>query len=219
MAVNAHASEDENWANVATATVSDCLDRLHAMHAGIRRISGSGVFGPALTVATCAGDSATIHRAIEVAPAGSVMVIDAAGHPGRAVWGEILAAAARQRGVRGVVIDGVVRDAAALRAAAFPVYARGSCPAGPHKGFEGNWGAPIQCGGIVVATGDLVIADDDGVVVVPASRVTGLRAAVNARMVKEQKIMNSIREGGSTARMMGLHSVAEPEPHIPRDGD
>lgn len=203
--MNEPTAEDENWAGVATAKVSDCLDRLHSMHAAIHRISGGHVFGRAFAVETCAGDSATIHRALEVAPAGSVMVIDAAGHPGRAVWGEILATAARHRGVRGVVIDGVVRDVEALRAADFPVYARGSCPAGPHKGFDGNWGGSVQCGGVIVVSGDLVVADADGVVVVPASRVEGLRAAVNALLLEEHGMMTSVRNGGSTARMIGLH--------------
>lgn len=192
------------WAGLAAATISDCLDRLQAMHAGVHRVSGGDVFGPAFTIETCAGDSATIHLALEVAPAGSVLVIDAGGHLGRAVWGNVLTVAARHRGVRGVVLDGVVRDLDQLRAAEFPVYARGACPAGPHKGFSGRSGAPVQCGGVVVATGDLVVGDADGVVVVPASRIDGFPEAVQARVIDEERWMSSVRDGHSTASLLGL---------------
>lgn len=200
---------ETRWAGLAAATISDCLDRLQAMHAGIHRISGCNVLGPAFTIETCAGDSATIHRALEVAPAGSVLVIDAGGHVGRAVWGNVLTEAARHGGIRGVVIDGVVRDLDQLLAAEFPVYARGVCPAGPHKGFAGRWGIPVQCGGVVVAAGDLVVADSDGVVVVPKSRIVGLPDEVQDRMIDEKRWISSVRDGHSTASLLGLTGSAD----------
>ncbi|MPZ95591.1 MAG: hypothetical protein GEU96_11950 [Propionibacteriales bacterium] len=207
------------WQGLAAATISDCLDRLHAMDAGIHRISGHGVLGPAFTIETCAGDSATIHRALEVAPAGSVLVIDAGGHLGRAVWGNVLTVAAQHRGVRGVVLDGVVRDVDDLRAAEFPVFARGACPAGPHKGFAGRWGATVQCGGVVVATGDVVVGDADGVVVVPGSRIDGLPEAVRARVAEEERWISLIREGSTTATLLGLTGAPDQGQPTARVGD
>ena len=198
----------DRWSGLPTATISDCLDRLQAMHAGIHRVSGGDLLGPAFTIETCAGDSATIHRAIEVAPSGSVLVIDAGGHLGRAVWGNVLTVAALQRGVRGIVLDGVVRDLEALREVDFPVFARGTCPAGPHKGFVGRWGVPVQCGGIVVTSGDVVVGDADGVVIVPGSRIDGLPEAVEARVIEEDRWMSMIRDGHTTATFLGLNGIS-----------
>lgn len=145
------------WRDLPTATVSDCLERLGAMDAGIAPLTGAGLVGPAHTVETGAGDSSTLHRALESAPAGAVLVVDGGGYLGRAVWGCVLTGAAQAAGVVGAVIDGAIRDVAAIREAGFVVYARGACPAGPHKGFRGRIGATVQCGGVVVGAGDLVL--------------------------------------------------------------
>ncbi|MEX2374422.1 MAG: RraA family protein [Dehalococcoidia bacterium] len=194
----------ESWAGYATATISDCLDRLQAMHSGIRLLSGEGLVGHAFTVETGAGDSATLHRALELVPPDSVLVVDAAGHLGRAVWGNVLSVAAMRRGVRGIVVDGVIRDLAEIHAAGFVTYARGVCPAGPHKGFQGRWGEPIQCGGVVVATGDLVVGDGDGVVVVPASRIDETERAVLATEERERLLLEDVNRGATTAELLGL---------------
>lgn len=193
------------WHRAATATISDALGRLHAMHAGIRLLSGDGLVGRAFTVETGAGDSATLHRALTEVPPDVVLVVDAAGHDARAVWGFVLSVAAQQRDVRGLVLDGVVRDLADTRAAGFPVFARGACPAGPHKGFDGRWGHLIQCGGIAVASGDLVVGDQDGVVVVPAARVEEAAARVAAIEEQERDLLAQVRAGARTADLLGLN--------------
>lgn len=200
----AGAVEADAWRRLPTAVVSDCMDRLQAMDATIRLLAGDGLAGRAFCVETVAGDSATIHLALQDAPPDSVVVVAAGGHTGRAVWGGVLAAAARQRGVRGVVVDGVVRDLDELRGAGFPVYARGSCPAGPHKGFRGRWGVPIACGGTVVHPGDLVLGDTDGIVVVPASQTASLAAVVAERRRAEEHWRQEIRGGRTTAELLGL---------------
>lgn len=192
------------WATYSTATISDGLDRLHAMHADIRLLCGGGLVGRAFTVETGAGDSASLHRALEFAPPGSVLVVDAAGHRGRAVWGHVLTVAAMERGVSGIVLDGVMRDLGEVRNTGFVACARGTCPAGPHKGFQGRWGQPIQCGGVVVTTGDLVVADEDGVVVVPASRVEEVEQEVLAIQERERRLIEEIRRGRSTAELLGV---------------
>ena len=110
-----------------------------------------------------------------------------------------------------------MRDVEALRRAAFPVFARGSCPAGPHKGFAGRWGGPVQCGGLVVTTGDVVVGDADGVVVVPRSRIDGLPEAVEARAMEEDRWMSMIRHGRTTtAALLGLSGAPDHESRGPR---
>src|SRR5690606_28107227 len=126
--------------------------------------------GRAFPIRVLAGDSATCHRALSDAPRGFVLVINGGGYEGRAIWGEILTVAARSKGVRGAVVDGVVRDIGAIRQLDFPLFARGTTPGGPHKGGGGRWGTPITCGGVLVCPGDLVVGDEDGVAVVPWER-------------------------------------------------
>lgn len=187
-----------------TATVSDCLGRFQAMDGAIRRLSGGDIAGPAWTAMTVAGDSRTLHHAVASAPSGSVLVVDAGAHLGRAVWGDVLAQAAQRAGIVGVVLDGAVRDVAALRARGFPAYARGTCPAGPHKGGDGPVGAPIQCGGVVINPGDVVLADEDGVVVVPLEMVATVPQLVAERTAMEQRWMDRIEQGESTVSIFDL---------------
>ncbi|MGH8875716.1 MAG: RraA family protein [Acidimicrobiia bacterium] len=196
--------QPDRWLGLPTAMISDCLGRLGAMDAGIKRYSGKQLAGVAFTVETGAGDSATIHRALEVAPAGAVLVVDAGGHLNRAVWGYILTVAAVAGDLRGLVLDGAVRDLGAIRETGFPVFARAVCPAGPHKGLAGRIGATIQCGSVAVSPGDLVVGDDDGVVVVPHDRSGHLLKEIEARRRQEEEWVALIRAGAKSAKVLGL---------------
>ena len=131
-------------------------------------------------------------------------VVDAQGGIARAVWGSVLTVAALERGVIGAVIDGAVRDIDEIAALGFTLYARATCPAGPHKGFRGFHGVPIQCGGTVVNSGDIVVGDADGVTVVPAAQVGTVLAAVERVEVVEQEWMDRIRAGESIVRILGV---------------
>jgi 4-hydroxy-4-methyl-2-oxoglutarate aldolase len=174
------------------------------MDAGLRRLSGERLIGPAYPVWTCAGDSSTIHRALWRAPVEAVLVVDAEGHLGRAVWGHVLTVAAQRRGLAGVVIDGAIRDLDAIRSTGFPVYARGVCPAGPHKGFAGRYGATIQCGGVSVAPESLVVGDADGVVVVPVSQTEQIMSRTLRTLEREADWLRRIDAGETTLELLGL---------------
>lgn len=192
------------WEGVPTATLSDAIGRLGAMDGGIRRMCGSRLAGRAYTVVTAAGDSSTIHRALQHVPPGSVVVVDAQGGVARAVWGNILTVMAMTRGVVGAVIDGATRDIEEIAAVGFPLYARGTCPAGPHKGFRGSHGVPIQCGGVVVHPGDVVVGDGDGITVVPAALEASVRLTVEQLVALEHEWLERIRAGESTVEILGL---------------
>jgi 4-hydroxy-4-methyl-2-oxoglutarate aldolase len=192
------------WEQLPSAAVSDCLDRFGAMDGGIRLLSGERLLGPAFTVRTVAGDSATTHRALREVPPGHVLVLSAEGCTERAVWGSVLTEAARRGGIVGAVIDGVVRDLAQIRAGGFPLFARGSTPAGPHKGGRGSFGGIVQCGGVVVSPGDLVLGDLDGVVVVPAARVDGVARDAVERLRMEETWIERIRAGEASADILGI---------------
>jgi len=156
------------------------------------------------TRSTGTGDSSSIHRALEVAPRGSVLVIDAQSGIARAVWGNVLTVAAMERGVVGAVIDGAVRDLDDIVALGFALYARATCPAGPHKGFRGAHGVPVMCSAVVVNAGDIVVADADGVTVVPVLQAESALAAVEEVVAAERDWMNRIRAGESTVEILGL---------------
>lgn len=202
--MNSRAIIAGNWANLPAATISDAMGRTGAMHAGITRLSGKRVAGLAFTVQTTAGDNSTIHHAVNAAPPGAVLVVDAGAHLGRAVWGFVLTKAALARELAGVVIDGAIRDIEEIRALGFPVYARGVCPLGPHKGFRGSVGDIIRCGGVVVAPGDAVVGDADGVVVIPADRVDDVLRGTRAKMADEAEWVRRLEDGESSLDILGI---------------
>lgn len=192
------------WSAIPSAVVSDCLGRFGAMSGAIRALSGERVLGPAYPLQVVAGDNRSVHLALKDVPPGWVLVIDAGGYPDRAVWGGVLTEAARRRGVAGVVIDGALRDVAELRQQGFPAFARGTSPAGPHKAGGGVAAGTVSCGGVLVAYGDLIVGDLDGVAVVPRDRIAATLDAVRRRLLLEQEWLDKIRAGIPSSVVLGL---------------
>lgn len=197
------ARELAEWRGLATATIADCLGRHNLVSARVRLLSGDGVIGRAFCVRVMPGDSRSLHEALDHVPPGRVLVVDAGGYADRAVWGGILTVAAQQRGVRGLVVDGAVRDLADIRELGFPLYAVATTPAGPHKSGGGVWGGTVSCGGAVVATGDLVVGDLDGVTVVPWADRARVLAAAQDRVARERAWLAEIRAGRRSSELFG----------------
>ncbi|PFH29666.1 RraA family protein [Burkholderia sp. JKS000303] len=164
---------------------------------------GASIAGPAYPLECSPGDNLAIHIAMEKAPRGSVLVVSTGGFVS-GYWGEVLTVAAEAAGVAGLIIDGGVRDIAALVARRFPVFTRGVSMRGTIKASAPSVGQPISFAGTPVAAGDLVVADDDGVLVIPAAHVEATLADGQARADKEAKMMDALREGRSTLELMGL---------------
>ncbi|MGW1024402.1 RraA family protein [Streptomyces sp. NPDC002577] len=164
---------------------------------------GARVAGPAFTVQGIGGDNLALHRAVATAPAGSVLVVDLQGAR-HGHWGEILAVAAQQRGVAGLVVDGGVRDVAEQAALGFPVFARHITVVGTAKEHPGHLDVPVRVGGVVVRPGDLVVGDADGVVVVPGQAVEETLDRSDARIAAEQQALAAIRAGATTLEYYGL---------------
>ena len=177
-----------------------------AVDPAIRTVwAGASVAGPAYPLECSPGDNLSIHIAMEKVPRGSVLVISTGGFVA-GYWGEVLTVAAEAAGVAGLVIDGGVRDIAAITARRFPVFTRGICMRGTIKASAPSVGQPISFTGTPVATGDLVVADDDGVLVIPAAHVEHTLAQGQARADKEAKMMDALQQGKSTLELMGLTS-------------
>lgn len=173
---------------------------------GIRAVwVGAVAAGPAYTVRCHAADNLPIHHAMERVPAGAVLVVDCGGVLA-GYWGDVLTAAAQERGVAGLVIDGGVRDVAQIRDLGFPVFARGVCIRRTVKHAQGLLNVPIVIGGVSVAPGDLVVADEDGVISLAAASVAAVVERGEARARKETAIVKELRAGRSTVEIYSLPS-------------
>lgn len=150
-----------------TTDISDMLNRMYTMSPDIKNVvNRDQLVGPAITVKVFPGDNLMVHKALDIAQPGDVIVVDAGGHTANAVFGDMVARKARHRGIIGFVIDGLVRDVPELKRIGMPIYSIGTTPLGPlHRG-PGEINYSVSCGGIVVNPGDTICADDNGVVVV-----------------------------------------------------
>ena len=176
------------------SNVSDNLQRgfgtnLEPMHRSGR------MAGTAFTVRTRPGDNLMVHKAIEMAEPGDVIVVDAGGALENAIIGELMAGWAEKRGVAGFVIDGAIRDSEALAEGDFPVYAAGVTHRGPWKDGPGEINVTVTVGGMVVNPGDLVAGDHDGVVAIPQADAEQVIAAAEAQHRKEAAAMQAIKAG------------------------
>jgi RraA family protein len=184
-------------AEMVTPHLSDNMSRLQGAAAAIRPMHGGGakLAGPALTVRVPPGDNLLVHKAIDIAAPGDVIVVDAAGMLEQAIIGDIMTSLAARRGVAGFVIDGAIRDAAELAARPFPVYARGVTHRGPYKNGPGEINVPVSIGGMVVRPGDIVVGDADGVVAVPQADAQAVLAAAREQKKKEDASLAAIAAG------------------------
>jgi len=184
------------YRSFVTPHLSDNMNRLNAVDASIRPMHRSGkLVGTAFTVKTRPGDNLLVHKAIDTAGPGDVIVIDAGGGTTNSIMGEIMARIAIKRGVEGFVIDGTIRDLEAIRELNYPIYAKGVTHRGPYKDGPGEINVPVQIGGTVIHPGDLIVADLDGIVVVQAEHAEALVPKVRATMEAEDATMSAIAAG------------------------
>jgi regulator of RNase E activity RraA len=181
-----------------TPPVSDQMNRLYTMHSEIRAMTDPSlrILGPACTVRAFPGDNLMVHKALDVARPGDVIVVDAGGSPMNAVLGDLISTKARHRGIGGFVVDGLIRDLPAiLELGDFPVFARGVTPIGPlHRG-PGEINLPISCGGIVVHPGDIIMGDLNGTVVIPSDCAEELLARLRRQAAQEAEYTAAVARG------------------------
>mgnify|MGYP000844822724 CR=1 FL=1 len=191
----------ERFRSVPVACVSDSMNRMTAGGARLRPMHGGGMLaGPALTVKARPGDNLMLHYALDIAEPGDVVVVDAGGDLSNALIGEMMVAYAAKRGVAGIVINGAIRDAAAIRAGDFPLFAAGITHRGPYKDGPGEINVPIAIDGMVIEPGDLVIGDDDGLLCVPYDQVPGVFERADAKNRAELAQLERIAAGQNDRR-------------------
>jgi len=190
---------------IPAAVLCDAMNRSRAMDPGLRPLGAAVSFvGVAMTVACMVGDNLTLHHAADLGEAGLAIVADARGAGTVAVWGEILQRVAEARHLTGVVIDGCVRDRDAVARSPVPLWCRGTTPTGPHKGWGGDFHTTVQCGGVPVASGDIVRADPDGIVVVPRARLADVIKRSAELMDRDQEVLSRVAAGESTLSIYGI---------------
>lgn len=184
------------FARLPVANVSDCMSRLTAAGHRLRPMHTSGTLaGPALTVRSRPGDNLFLHKAIDMAEPGDVIVVDAGGDLTNALIGELMLAHAMRRGVAGFVLDGAIRDLDEFRKENLPVFAAGVTHRGPYKNGPGEINVTIAIDGMTIAPGDLVLGDSDGILSVPIDALETVLAAAQAKQAAEARQMKAIRDG------------------------
>ena len=185
----------EAFRDVVTAHLSDNMSRMSGSF-GLNRYNASGkLLGVALTVRTRIGDNLMIHKALNLALPGDVLVVDGGGDVSQALVGELMMGFARTRGVVGFVIDGAIRDVAAFASGDFPCYARGVTHKGPYKDGPGEIHAPVNVGGLLVNPGDIIVGDEDGVIALSPSLAPQILEAARKQAERERKAMADIEAG------------------------
>ncbi|KPI16252.1 Dimethylmenaquinone methyltransferase [Actinobacteria bacterium OK074] len=202
-------SDISAFKDVPPTTLGDLLPRAQVMDIGIRPLwtPVPRVAGPAYTVRCPPGDNLMLHAAIYRAEPGAVIVVES-GDLDYALAGGNVCAVAQRNGVAAFVLDGVIRDVAEVREAGFPLFARGVVPIPGTKTAIGSLGEPVTCGGVLVRPGDVVVADEEGVVVTPAGRAEEILAAARAKLAKEAEESLDAWEANHRARIAKALSEA-----------
>ena len=197
---------------LASATLHEAAGKRGDLPGAIKPVhSQFRLCGPAFTVHSPGGDNLWLHRAIDLAAPGDVLVVDVSGSHEFGYWGEIMSSAARQRGLGGLVLNGCVRDGVLLGEIGFPVFARGLCIRGTGKDFgaRGFINHPLLVGHVVVNAGDLIVGDADGVVAITAAEAPAVVAAARRRDAEEAAILTRIAAGERTLDIYGWRRPAD----------
>ena len=183
---------------LASSNVADAMGRFRFMDPGMQSRTGMPMCGPAITALCRPGDNLMVHKAIDVAEPGDVIVVNTCGNLTSAVFGELMGRAAVAKGIAGIVVDGAIRDVEHLTALGLPAVSRSVCPGSCDKDGPGEINVAISCGGTVVAPGDIVVADADGIAVVPNNHAEEVLSLVTALVERETQRVREIDSGQIT---------------------
>ena len=191
----------EGFRGIPVANIDDNMGRIAAVDASIFPLNPNAkLLGTAFTVNAPAGDNLLFHKALDMAQPGDVIVLANKGSLSRSLCGEIMSNYAKSRGLAGIIIDGCVRDSAALRELDFPVYAKGVTPNGPYKNGPGEMNFPVSFAGIIINPGDIIVGDADGLLVIRPEDAEELAKKAKAWHDSEEKQLEGILTKGEWVR-------------------
>lgn len=190
-----------------SCVVADSQERAGVMHSAIKPITDVRFAGVALTVKLYPGDLVDCLDALKVAGEGDVIVVDACSDTETSIWGGLMAGLCQQKGVVGAVVDGAIRDTDEIKALGFPICTRAIVPRSTHSPYSGRMepievNVPITCGGVLVNPGDIVLADEIGVVVVPQEEAGEVLERAREQAAQEEETRKRIQEGKTVEELL-----------------
>jgi 4-hydroxy-4-methyl-2-oxoglutarate aldolase len=198
----------EAFQGIGAATVYEAAGRIGSVHPAIKPLArGMCVLGPAVTVRCHPRDNLMLHKALQIAQEGDVLIASTDGYAEAGYWGALMTTSALARKLGGLAIDGCVRDSAELISMGFPIFCRGTCVRGTTKSVLGSVNLPIMFAEVPVNSGDLVLGDDDGLVVIPRQQIETVLAASRKRVEAEKHKAAALAGGVSSVEFNKLGPV------------
>jgi len=185
----------ERFRGLAASNLADAMGRFNFMDPGIVSRSGLSLCGRAVTVRCRPADNLMVHKALQVAEPGDVVVVATCGNTTSAVFGELMCHTAAAKKLGGIIVDGAIRDVDGIRKLGMPSFSRSVCAGACDKDGPGEINVPISCGDTVVMPGDIVVGDKDGVAVVPRADAQSVLTLVQELMTREQARVAEIGRG------------------------
>ena len=208
----------EELGQFPTTILSDAMEKSQTMHSEIKPVYPiERICGPAITARSIVADYMTPVAAIDYTQPGDIIVIDVKGYKDAAVWGDLAARSCQLRNVGGVVIDGAVRDSDGIRQTGVPHFSRAVTPNAGDASVVGDINVPIQCAGVVVNPGDIIVGDNDGVVVVPRQRAAQILEKAKAQVQAEKQLFDLMENEGLTCFQALTRVVGEITPTLGGD--
>ena len=186
----------EKFRGLPSSNINDEMNRLFCMHDYMKLLNpdtAGQLLGTAITVKAPIGDNLFFHEALDLAQPGDIIVVDGGSGCNRSLAGEIMMRFAQMKGLAGFVVDGCLRDIDGAETLTMPVYAKGVTPQGPFKFGPGEVNTPIACGGQVVFSGDILVGDKDGIVVIHQQDAEEVARAAQEKKLKEDKIFETMK--------------------------
>lgn len=185
----------DRFRGLASSNLADAMGRFNFMDPGITSRTGLTLCGLAVTVNARPADNLMIHKALQVAAPGEIVVVNTCGNTTSAVFGELMCNTAVAAKLGGIVVDGAIRDVEGLTVLGFPAFSRSVCAGGCDKDGPGEINVPISCGGAVVSPGDIIVGDEDGVAIVPRAEAMEVWRLVEELMSRERARVAEIKAG------------------------
>jgi regulator of RNase E activity RraA len=185
----------DRFRGLAAANLADAMGRFNFMDPGIRARSGFPLCGRAVTVLCRPADNLMVHKALQIAEPGDIVVVSTCGNTTSAVFGELMCHTAAAKRLGGIVVDGAIRDVDGIKALEFPAFSRAVSAGGCDKDGPGEINVPIACGNTVVMPGDIIVGDPESVAVVPRDHATEVLERVEALMAREKSRIAEIQRG------------------------